>query len=143
MSYIFKSNKDVKAFNHFSMMKNKKSITKKELLKECDDLVNHFIYREKEEKILVMAKEIVDGILDHRATLEECIKVKRELSKTIIDEMEDTREFEFESDIDNMIELFIKIDSLYLIPDDLYDDMIELLENFRKAFNEKRGVIKE
>lgn len=143
MSYIFKSNRDVKAFNHFSMMKNKKSITKKELLKECDDLVNHFIYREKEEKILVMAKEIVDGILDHRATLEECIKVKRELSKTIIDEMEDTREFEFESDIDNMIELFIKIDSLYLIPDDLYDDMIELLENFRKAFNEKRGVIKE
>lgn len=143
MSYIFKSNKDTSVFNHFSMMKNKKSITKKELLKECDDLVNHFIYREKEEKILVMAKEIVDGILDHRATLEECIKVKRELSKTIIDEMEDTREFEFESDIDNMIELFIKIDSLYLIPDDLYDDMIELLENFRKAFNEKRGVIKE
>ncbi len=143
MSYVFRSNRDVAIFNHFTKMKNKKSITKKDLLKECDDLVNHFIYREKEEKILEMAKGIVDDILDHRATLQECIKVKRELSKTIIDDMEDTREIEFESDIDNMIEFFIKIYSLSLIPEDLYDDMIELLENFKKAFNEKRGVIKE
>ncbi|MGY5724528.1 hypothetical protein ACXHQT_17710 [Vibrio cincinnatiensis] len=79
----------------------------------------------------------------YNATLQECIKVKRELSKTIIDEMEDTREIKFESDIDNIIEFFIKIYSLSLIPKDLYDDMIELLENFKKAFNEKRGVIKE
>lgn len=143
MSYIFKSNRDAKAFNHFSMMKNKKSITKKELLKECDDLVNHFIYRNKEEEIIERTKGIVDDILDYRATLEECIKVKRELSKTIIDEMEYTREIEFESDIDNIIEFFIKLDSLYLIPEDLYDDMIELLKNFKKAFNERRGVIKE
>ncbi|MGY5579842.1 hypothetical protein ACXHQN_01710 [Vibrio cincinnatiensis] len=143
MSYIFKSDRDLIAFHHFSMMKNKKSMTKKDLLKECDDLVNHFIYREKEEKILQMAKGIVDDILDYNATLQECIKVKRELSKTIIDEMEDTREIKFESDIDNIIEFFIKIYSLSLIPKDLYDDMIELLENFKKAFNEKRGVIKE
>ncbi|MGY5723726.1 hypothetical protein ACXHQT_13450 [Vibrio cincinnatiensis] len=65
MSYIFKSDRDLIAFHHFSMMKNKKSMTKKDLLKECDDLVNHFIYREKEEKILQMAKGIVDDILDY------------------------------------------------------------------------------
>lgn len=143
MSYIFKSNRDAKAFNHFSMMKNKKSITKKDLLKECNDLVNHFIYRNKEEEIFERANGIVDDLLENGTTLVESIKVKKELSKTIIDDMKYTREIEFESDIDNMIEFFIQIYSLSLIPEDLYDDMIELLENFKKAFNEKRGVIKE
>ncbi|ENM3862383.1 hypothetical protein AB5B54_000240 [Vibrio cholerae] len=143
MSYVFKSNRDTKAFNHFSMMKNKKSITKKELLKECDDLVNHFIYREKEEKIFEMANGIVYDILENRTTLQESIKVKKELSKTLFNDMKYTRQIVFESDIDEMIEFFLKMSSLSLIHEKTCDDMIELLENFKKAFNEKRGVIKE
>lgn len=143
MSYIFKSNRDTKAFNHFSMMKNKKSITKKELLKECDDLVNHFIYREKEEKVLEKANEIVCDILENRTTLQQSIEVKKELSKTMIKEFVRIRQIVFESEIDDMIDFFIKMHYLRLINENTCDDMVELLENFKKAFNEKRGVIKE
>lgn len=142
MSYVFKSNRDTYAFNHFSMMRNKKSITKKDLLKECDDLVNHFIYRDKEEKLFEMVNAIVYDILEN-ATLIDSIRAKKELSKTIINDEKKTREIIFVREIDDMIDFFIKMHSLHLIHENTCDDMIKLLDDFKEAFKEKKGITKE